>query len=387
MFRWVGGKKAWFGETEWWRTPMSCALAGIASASSPISAQNAGPPPEIRQCRGCTIERRLIAVLDTVAVDGSYLPSGIHRLPGDRLLVTSWPGRDARPPQIFSSNGKLIRTVGRVGGGPMEFRAAPLLVPARADSFLIFDPVIGRISVTDSGFTLGRIVTDATVSRIWQALPLPDGHILASGLVATPGSVGFPLHEFNEQLELVASFGRRSTTFLPNDDRTLHLVLAPARDGGFWAAGGRVYSIQKWSAQHRLERGVEPEVGWFPQDTLEVRRSNPEPRPHVIGIYEDALGFVWVCTTIADENWRAGLGSPVRAGTETRYPIVDANRYLDTMVQVFDGRNFRSIVAERFDEAFVGLFEAGLTGAMIELPAGTPQFVVWGLGLRQPIRR
>lgn len=77
-----------------------------------------------------------------------------------RSMAVDGAGRlyvfDAKPPRIkvFNRDGTLLRTIGRDGAGPGEFRMA--FIAARGGSLVVHDPIIARTSVFDTSGTYQR---------------------------------------------------------------------------------------------------------------------------------------------------------------------------------------------------------------------------------------
>jgi hypothetical protein len=74
-------------------------------------------------------------------------PTSALRLPGGHIVIADQGDASLR---FFDTNGTPIRTVGRAGAGPGEFRFLWWVRPMAGDSLLAYDATLFRISVFDS---------------------------------------------------------------------------------------------------------------------------------------------------------------------------------------------------------------------------------------------
>lgn len=111
---------------------------------------------------------------------------------GARILVTRFSGgpivvADRREILWFNKSGDWIRSTGREGGGPGEFRQIDLL-QVFGDSLLVYDLALRRVSVFDSTGQLGRVTNMIGVDSVGASFPLAvlaDGRLLL-GSYPTP---------------------------------------------------------------------------------------------------------------------------------------------------------------------------------------------------------
>jgi hypothetical protein len=99
-------------------------------------------------------------VLDVrgLAADGSVnfnVPAGATRLSNGSLLLAD---RAAFTVRLFDASGKLVKTTGRRGEGPNEFRSLYLASPCGPDTLLAWDSSIGTASMIGASGTIGRQV-------------------------------------------------------------------------------------------------------------------------------------------------------------------------------------------------------------------------------------
>ena len=266
---------------------------------------------------------------------------------GYHVVSTPW-GQGERLPRVFDSTGRLLRTLGREGEGPNEFRAAEM-VYATGDTAMIFDMGTRRMTFVAPPDAFLRTVP-------WQRRPytlveLTDGSFVISTGDFSPGPA---MMHIARDGRLRSEFGDAA------DQRTQegrHRVLAPSSDGGFWSARTtRRMELQKWRAPGDLEATIPLSASWFrPYDALQRPTKTDPPSPGVIAIWEDAQGMVWVVGMVAGERWADGLGTTRTLGDGRTYePIEDPDVVFDTIIECWDPVSRTVRWSERLDR-FYGL--------------------------------
>src|SRR5690606_14981320 len=99
-------------------------------------------------CKSCRI-----LVTPTVSFSGFTVDATVSERPLDIALDASgrfWITSEGHLPRIFSRNGTYLRSVGREGGGPGEFRFPTTLARLPGDSMLVLDLELRRAMVVDS---------------------------------------------------------------------------------------------------------------------------------------------------------------------------------------------------------------------------------------------
>ena len=143
--------------------------------------------------------------------------------------------------KIFDREGRFIRTVGRQGGGPGEFRQVAGVAQTRDRHLLVVDFMGGRISLFD---TAGVFLRGFPMSAGFAIIPWP-GRIDTAGylysVVARPtaGAFGFALVRYDTDGSLDTSFGgdgKVTTDFTRFVDDGLAVALQP--DGKIVMVGG-----------------------------------------------------------------------------------------------------------------------------------------------------
>ena len=164
---------------------------------------------------------RIVETGRLVAVD-----SGESGMVNPRAVAVDAAGRyfvvDGGPLviKVFDANGSFVRSIGREGAGPGEFRSA--LPGVHADRLVIQDPNLSRLTIFDTAGAYDTSLTSACCH--YRQLP-----VTANGTVAVPGPNSRP--EFNGMFVRYTSAGALiDTVYVPKagDERYWEL----AQDGG-----------------------------------------------------------------------------------------------------------------------------------------------------------
>lgn len=214
--------------------------------------------------------------VDTVVVvegdaDGVSLAAvtGVHRFDDGRLAILDLANRHV----VFTGpDGRVIRTVGRDGDGPGEFRAPSRLYPLGGDSVLVIDGRTSRMTVIGPGGDVGRttpleggagpglpvgLLADGTLahtapqggaaSRMESPTPvMQEGFVR---LFSPDGTLADSLGPFPDHTTYATDRGYTSPVFSPRTD------FAPWEDG-VWVATGLAPELTKIRRNGSVERIV-----------------------------------------------------------------------------------------------------------------------------------
>lgn len=99
------------------------------------------------------------------------------RLGDGRVVVADLGSRRVR---FFGSNGQLLHEAGRQGNGPGEYQAPWSLARASADTIIVYDYQLRRVSVLDSqGAFVRNVPLAGSEVSIDQVFPLENGDFIA----------------------------------------------------------------------------------------------------------------------------------------------------------------------------------------------------------------
>ncbi|MGE0554760.1 MAG: hypothetical protein AB7R55_15130, partial [Gemmatimonadales bacterium] len=198
------------------RRRLDSAPAWLA-VSTALAACGTGPPPgqATRDSAGIILaestqpvhrDRPLFRIDPTPTIDlggegdprREFARIAVQRLSDGRLVIVDGPSRELR---WFHPDGRWIRTVGRQGGGPGEFRQLEL-VRGFVDTVAIFDLALRRLSLFD------------TAARYLGGTPLPSDGALSPVPIAGLSGGRLLLRGYPEALPGVEGFTRFPVTLL-----------------------------------------------------------------------------------------------------------------------------------------------------------------------------
>jgi hypothetical protein len=181
----------------------------------------------------------------------------------------------------------------------------------------------------------------------WHVAFLRDGRMVAQRMIAGADGVGQPLHVIDAAGTVMHSMGGSG----PWNQRRIYagvFKVAPASDGGVWAAPIGEYRIDHWTPEGIRGRSVVPEAEWFPPWGATVEDFREAARhPRIADLHEDAWGRLWVAIRVPADD--APPREPSRG--EVRVEDVDPSAEDDTVIEVVDPRTGGVIARSRFEPA------------------------------------
>jgi hypothetical protein len=371
------------------RFRLAMLLASFMGLVSRIDAQTHQVVTGSASCRNCVIELRRERTLG-----GDRGPAALGEIADVVVLANGsyaiTHGGEPESVSIFSEAGRFVRSVGRAGRGPGEFRYA-LYVRPRGDGLLVIDPAARRAVVFDARFA-PRSTIALTGEVLGAPILLDNGHIAVNALVRTQDRIGLLVHMVDTAGGIVRSIAPHPGGFrfdLPGE--TYFRSLAPTTRGSFWVAGRTRYQLDEYSAAGDLLRTFERAVDWFPAHTAGDARLDPKrpKQPRLIGIREDERGRIWTVTRTASVNWsrvlkpRQGVVSPM----EQSYSFESLDQLYDTVVEVIDGRTGQLLASRTFDAALGHFIGGSKVVSYGENANGDALVHVWSLQLTETARR
>jgi len=168
-------------------------LCGCGDGSSPRGNVGASDAPVVENTVqhpgegvAWTVSRAPVLSIGGDEGEGAYTLTGVAgavRLSDGRVVVAD---KGSQVLHVFDARGTHLRSIGREGGGPGEFRAIENLALLRGDSIAVWDPRLRRVSVFDPTGQLAREVSPAGLGLFPRFIGvLGDGSfVLTAGLPA-----------------------------------------------------------------------------------------------------------------------------------------------------------------------------------------------------------
>jgi hypothetical protein len=333
------------------------------------------------------------------------LITGVDVLSDGRFVVAGASGRDGV--LMFSRDGTFDSMIGRPGRGPGEVTGVSGVKVGSADTVLVFS--VGRVSLFDSQ---GRYVREAATP--WLTAPHAvklgrDGRTMYSSWIRTPVQAGFQFHRLDDAFRPAMSFGEVSAAsraacpvcFTP---RT---TWSNARPSHFWAVAPNRYEIDLWQEDGQLVERLVVNSPWFtpweneasagrqagrglltvPEGRMSmVSPASEPPRPVLVGIAEDSLGYLWVVARVAAVDWKP-FGRPPPTVPDDRYTrefMQYTRSSMDTIIEIVDP--VRHVVVARTRVRNQGLLplSAGVFWSSREDASGLVQVQIHTVILRGP---
>jgi hypothetical protein len=223
----------------------------------------------------------------------------------------SFAGADV--PRIYSENGRAIGPIGRAGEGPGEFRSVLGVVPV-ADSILLFDPMLQRMTVVNRDLQPVRFVS--VQGQVFRGVALDWPRIVVNAQILTSGAVGYPFHILNiETGNIEASFGGSGAgDYAPQDRHAIlgYIVKDPAT-GELWTAMRTQFRVQKWSHQGQLIETFTGLRNLIPSGARGLRGSPNRPPDGIVNaITTGKDGVLYLVIQAPSRTWRSAWPDDAR---------------------------------------------------------------------------
>lgn len=208
------------------------------------------------------------------------VPIGVTRDSKGSIYVAQ---RSPASVKVFSRRGSYLRTVGREGEGPGEYRV-PYIAIVR-DTLIVHDPQLGRTTVFDQ---TGQVLrTWLSACCYWRAIAV-DGegqvYIPVSSHKSGGEELGFIRYRLNGAVvDTLLLNGRQRKEWTASKNGTTYRVFVPYSPSLVVAVNPRGGILQGWSGAYEIHASTNG------QDTVSIfgRAWEPAPIPH--SQREDAL--------------------------------------------------------------------------------------------------
>lgn len=323
-------------------------LLALALAA-PLGAQDVLRWNEFEDCAGCALALRLVLRLGTISGPGVVESEHAELVSTDGKGFLLYLPRVGVNVSLFDEDGEFVRTLGRGGEGPGEFKGIHQPAFGEEDGVFILD-VGGKWVELGAR---GQLLSERSYEGPGGPFHIEPGDTTAVvfGLQRTPDAAGYPLHRVDLRTgRVVDRFGSRDASSWKIDDFFNHRVLAGKSDrmasSVWWGSMGRAH-IEEWALDGTPRRMLTGELEWLQR---ERGASGGGPRPLVAEFGVDRLERLWLLTLVPDRRWRE-----VPRGGEGAVAREDYDRYWDTRLDVFDLKGERHLGSHTFDAMAVKL--------------------------------
>jgi hypothetical protein len=276
MKRWVSGAVL--------RFPPAVLAAGVIlpvllsppAVVAQVPAVSISEPTHVAQVR--------LSVATTIREDGPGAgPLGRIAVNADSSLWAVAEGFNPSQVTVYSSSGAYVRTLGRTGDGPGEFRNVMTLATL-GDSLFVYDNVHLRESVFDFSGRLHR--SRGVPPRPFRAVPFRDGRLVVNAQDTSPGRVGAQHHVIDSAGGTIISFPGAGGRFRADEAALDRRSLTRASASTFWSAPPNHYVIEHWELSGELLARLVRDVEWFqPHRQTDVFRPEIPPEPRIWDLF------------------------------------------------------------------------------------------------------
>lgn len=337
--------------------------------------------PDKPTCQGCEIVLgpTRVALGDDLSSD-LQLSGFLALVRGSTYVAAARSGA----PQAFDRQGRYLRSLGRTGSGPTEFRSSSAFALGPDDSLAVFDGGNARINIFDGDLRFARSI------RAPQS-------IINGGMVWLPGSGGFVLSGIRVDQ---AQAGYTVHLYASDGSHRRSIAEAPAQPNSPTSSGFQAFRLLQATSNDELvsvpialDGSYRIDVWHLPSGQLRHswRRekkefaavTGPFP-PRVVSTRVDSTGLLWTVVVVRAEDWERG--AKVRAigegpNREVGYQIVDRNLISDVIIEVVDFRRGKLLASARLDQAILGQLA---DGSLVAESGGGGTLDVLPVALRRP---
>jgi hypothetical protein len=367
------------------RPPRSARRLRLAAALLALThlglSESAEGQAVLEDCRSaCALEHRQVALLGTPEGPGVVAEPSMLTVRSDGVFVLV-DRTDPRRVKFFAHDGSYLRSFGREGQGPGEFRTINALAVLPGDSVEIYDLGNGRFTLVGPDFALGRISPPVGLMAPFIGRA-PDGSRVVNALSPYPDRLGYPLHWLGPDLGHETSLGADFSPGSRVDLEAWRRPMAEPTSRSVWVAHQPRYRLEEWDRNGELLRVLERHVTWFvPWEGTAVWEEDGRPRPYLAEVHRDVQGRLWTLVRLPGERWEEGLG-PGRefGGRVLGSTVTDRHVLWDTRIEVIDPESGIVLRSQHFDLSFHGFTNDGRVYAMVEVDGGRDvRIAVWEL--------
>jgi hypothetical protein len=338
---------------------LAALLLGVAPEPRLLAqAQRPGQRPV---CDGGLINAWRVADLDGGPQGLEAAPASAILLRAGGLVVAPW--RTDRPLELLPMNSEQRRTLMRVGEGPGEIKRVGVISRGIADSLLVFDPMLLRLSILTPAGHFARQVRLEVSTQITSIVQLAGSQFVVAANIPTRSRAGLPIHLVSATGTIVRSFGgdqSGATRLLTAEDALrMERILVAASDSTVYAIRPGEYVVEQWALDGRLMGSWDLAAPWFSPKNRVMAESHAEPPPpRVVDAQLDAAGRLWVISWRAAEAWRKGVAPAARP--PARFTLLSLDDYVDSQVDVYDLPTMERVAQGRCSLAFGRFVAAGV---------------------------
>lgn len=317
----------------WLLLHLTASSAGI----SVLSAQERVTLPERLECAGCKI---VLEHLTHLNPDGNLLlQSKVAPFRGGYLVA---PTGDPAGIAIYDQSGEYIKTIGRRGSGPGEYRQITGVFVSPHGLIHVLDEDLQRVSILD----------ETLVYRSSFSTTAPPRQVAFRGDTAV-------LHVETPNAIQVVSNGVPGESFggvEPDDIFEMFRLITIAPDGTIWASRRERYQFDGYALAGTAVKTITANLEWF-LPLPERSKSSGKGTASVVDLTSDPEGRLWALFSRKLPHWRpAPRGAEMPLMTRSITELLQDTEYL---IEVIDPLRGIRIASTTIKGKLVGGFLPG----------------------------
>jgi hypothetical protein len=332
---------------------VSATLAGVSVNAQPQGVTVPDAVSDAVVCARCTIKLTRVAELrNTFGSDERGAQAAVVAAVRDSRGFTfvSYSDDPSRL-LVHDRDGKVLRTLGRSGSGPIEFKRISALIITAGDTLHVFDQIQRRRTVISPSGAFVR--SNPLPLNSISVLVLENDAQLLNASIPSSTAIGHPIHVVSTGGSIVKSLGANTPSKRPDGSENDRRLLAVDSDTYVWALHQNQYRLELWSLSGQLARVLTRNTAWFPpwrgQMGSNYERKAPDPYP--VGFSKRTSGQYWVVTRVADPDWKSDLVAKRTESGRTLYAVNQPQRAYDSVIELIDVNAGRVIARQRSPDA------------------------------------
>jgi 6-bladed beta-propeller protein len=356
------------GFTTWTMTIRGPLLFALALVTGCFEKTDGRWDHDQEACPDCSVEATLAWSSDP---NNDYVDTSANLVIGaDSTFLHE--SRDGTSILVHDSRGAFVRTLGRTGDGPGEFRAIASIKGLPSGAITVVDR--NRLTIFDRSLAFVRLVTLPMSVEDKAVVVLGDSTLVVGARRRSALGTAFQ-HAIGTDGSLAKSYD------VGYPDRR-HTVMGPGQGGTVWSAPTLEvpqYVLEQWDPETGEQIGkISRSPPWFtdwtdpPPARSESRYAATLTPPMIIDIFQSGDGLLWTLTRLTDARMYDGEAG---SSYEVRF---------DSLVEAIDVASGTVVGARLFDEFVSGFTSHGDIYLLTEDWRSRPVLKVLDVSINRP---
>ena len=361
-----------------WRALLVLGIGGtsLTAGSTMSNAQTLSISSDVA-CASCSIETTEVARLPV------ELPLTPTRMARDPAGLFYFVERD-RLLRVYASDGRLLRQIGRRGGGPGEYEVLRNVGVAGDRTIHVIDAALARRSQFSAE---GKFLMSAPVRfQGGQGMPavlLPDGQFIVNVAPSVPGAP--ILQRVDKQGNNTLDLERASAD--PRQDWLQFRLLVLRSNGDLLVARPWTFEIEAFGKTLARKQQIRRVADWIPthgpvgppDDGVFDRQLTPQLQ----AMWEDSEGVMWLHMVVPSPSWKPQPQDKSVKMTEELFATLAGRPRFQAILEAVDLERGIVLARSRSDVAVGMSLGGGYFARRTEDSAGNPSAVITRVQLKR----